>query len=103
MSGVQRRPELIATTRVPVAATTTRPAPDVSGIGLDVDDVEADEAWALVRTVADDVSWDDVTAEGLGVRPGVAERAAMELTVAERSELVRLIDAEMQKGTREKG
>ena len=87
----------------PVAAITTRPAPDVSGIGLDVDDVEADEAWALVRTVADDVSWDDVTAEGLGVRPGVADRAAMELTVAERSELVRLIDAEMQKGTREKG
>jgi hypothetical protein len=76
------------------AATTA--ALEGTGVGLDADDVEADEAWALVRTVADDVSWDDATAEGLGVRPGLAERAAMELTVEERSELVRLLNAEMK-------
>jgi hypothetical protein len=83
-----------------MATTETAAAADGTQAGLDGDDVEGDEAWALVRTIADDVSWDDATAEGLGVRPGVAERAAMELTVEERSELVRLLDAEMQ---REKG
>ena len=90
-----------------MAATEAAAVPDGAAAGLDGDvgdDVEADQAWALVRTVADDVSWEDVTAEGLGVRPGQAERAAMELTVEERSELVRLLNAEMpKKGTREKG
>ena len=54
----------------------------------------ADEAWALVRTVADDLAWDDAAEEGLGVRPGSAERALAALTRDERSELVRLLAAE---------
>lgn len=57
-------------------------------------DPDTDEAWALVRTVADDLSWDDAAAEGVGVRPGSAERAMMTLSVDERSELVRLLQAE---------
>jgi hypothetical protein len=60
----------------------------------DAFDPDTDEAWALVRTVADDLSWDDAAAEGVGVRPGSAERAMMTLTVDERSELVRLLQAE---------
>ena len=66
----------------------------------DVFDPDADEAWALVRTVADESAWDDdADAEGLGVRPGSAERAMESLSGDERTELVRLLEAEMkQKG-----
>ncbi len=56
-------------------------------------DPETDEAWALVRTVADDLPWDDATEEGLGVRPDSAERALATLTRDERSELARLLEA----------
>lgn len=66
---------------------------------LDAFDPATDEAWALVRSVADDVSWDDAswddaTADGLGVRPGSVEHAMAALTGDERSELVRLLQAE---------
>jgi hypothetical protein len=66
---------------------------------LDAIDPDTEEAWALVRTIADDVllddsSWDDAATEGLGVRPGSAERAMGTLTGPERSELVRLLEAE---------
>ena len=49
-----------------------------------------DQAWAVVRTVADDVEWDDdaVTA-GLVARPGWAERAAQTLTPDERDAAAR--------------
>ena len=51
-----------------------------------VDDVrsETDEAWALVRTVADDVEWDDAAADGMGLRAGSVEHAMVTLTGAER-------------------
>jgi hypothetical protein len=57
-------------------------------------DPETDEAWALVRTVADDVTWDDAAADGFGVRPSSVEHAMVTLTGAERLELVRLLEAE---------
>ena len=60
-------------------------------------DAETDEAWALVRTVADDVTWDDAAAEGLDVHPGSVEHAMATLTGDERSELVRLLEAETKK------
>jgi hypothetical protein len=56
-------------------------------------DPDTDEAWALVRTVADDLPWDDATEDGLGVRPDAAERALATLTGDERSELARLLEA----------
>jgi hypothetical protein len=61
---------------------------------FDDDSPESDEAWSLVRTVADDVSWDDAAVEGLGVRPGSVEHAIAALSGDERSELVRLLQAE---------
>jgi hypothetical protein len=61
---------------------------------LDAESPESDAAWALVRAVADDVSWDDAAADRLGVRPGSVEHAMATLTGAERSELVRLLQAE---------
>jgi predicted anti-sigma-YlaC factor YlaD len=65
--------------------------------GLGAFDAETDEAWALVRTVADDVTWDDAAAEGLDVHPGSVEHAMATLTGDERSELVRLLEAETKK------
>ena len=76
-----------------IAATT--PAADAaSDRDFDAFDPDTDQAWALVRTVADDVSWDDAEAVGFGARPGSAERAMATLTTDERSELVRLLQAE---------
>ena len=76
-----------------IAATT--PAADAAtDRDFDAFDPDTDQAWALVRTVADDVSWDDAEAVGFGARPGSAERAMATLTTDERSELVRLLQAE---------
>jgi hypothetical protein len=55
-------------------------------------DIESDEAWAIVRTVADAVEWDDDgAAAGLFARPGWAERAAQTLTADEREALFQLL------------
>ena len=60
-------------------------------------DPDADQAWALVRAVADEsTAADDDDATELGVRPGTAERAIANLTSAERSEFVRLLEAEIR-------
>jgi hypothetical protein len=59
-------------------------------------DAADDAAWDLVRTVADDVSWDDGAVDGMGMRPGSAERAVAMLTTAERTELARLLEAELK-------
>jgi hypothetical protein len=73
-----------------------------SGASADVaqaatDDVEVDEAWALVRAVAEDVFWEDVTGAGISARPGSAERAVMDLTEAERGELAALLEEELRR------
>ena len=87
----------------PVARQSGAPAASATVAGVvsetdfDTFDPDTDEAWALVRTVADDLAWDgDDAPEGLGVRPGSAERAMADLTHAERSELVRLLAAEIR-------
>jgi hypothetical protein len=89
------------------ASTASGPVATASGTGpADPDqfDPDLDEAWALVRTVADDVAWDtpasdeiawdEVATEGFGVRPGAVEHAMVALTGDERSELLRLLQAE---------
>jgi hypothetical protein len=61
------------------------------------DNVEVDEAWALVRAIAEDVLWEDVTGAGISARPGSAERAVMDLTETERGELAALIEEELRR------
>ena len=71
----------------------------VSQPALDIDasDPDSDQAWAHVRAVAYDSTWDDDDAEsGFAVRPGTAESARADLTYAERRELVRLLEAEIR-------
>jgi hypothetical protein len=67
-------------------------------------DIDADEAWAVVRAAAQDLRWEEAHAAGLSAHPGSAEGLALELTADERFELARLLDAGMrEKGTRQKG
>jgi hypothetical protein len=63
--------------------------------------IESDPAWALVRSVADDLEWDDAATAELGTRPGWAERAVLHLTLElnenERREFVRLLQEETKR------
>jgi hypothetical protein len=70
-----------------------------AGAPSDLDAIESDSAWALVRSVADDATGDEAANAGLGARPGLAERAMIELTVEERQELFDLLEAETETRT----
>jgi hypothetical protein len=60
-----------------------------------LNDVELDEDWALVRSVADGLSAESIAAAGVVARPGSAEGMALRLTDAERRELARLLEDEI--------
>ena len=85
------------TAPVPVAAGTPAPRVAETVASPPADDVDADEAWAVVRTAAEGLAWDDAHAVGLAVHPGSAERVALELTADERSELARLLAGEIKR------
>ena len=86
-----------AVAALPMAASpSTATASAVNDADVD-DDIDADEAWALVRTVADDVPWDQTHDAGISARPGSAERVALQLTPAERKELARLLEDELRR------
>lgn len=81
-----------------------RPAPADPGVaaaaeGMGPDgtlvDVDLDEDWALVRSVAEGLSAEAIAAAGVGARPGAAEGMLLRLTDAERRELARLLEAEI--------
>ena len=81
----------------PLSAT---PSTATASVGNDADlddDIDADEAWALVRTVADDGPWDQTHDAGITARPGSVERIALQLTPAERKELARLLEDELRR------
>ena len=61
------------------------------------DNIEADEAWAVVRTAAEGLAWEDAHTVGISPYPGSAEGIALELTAEERAELGRLLNAEMKR------
>jgi hypothetical protein len=87
--------------QLPAIATMPTPAISTAGNGVeaaDVDvDIESDEAWAVVRSFADEVQYDDARDAGVVPRPGAIERAATELTAEERAELVRIIQDELKR------
>lgn len=62
-------------------------------------EIENDEAWALVRTLAEDLDHDDLEAQGVSAPPGAADDLALELSAAERIELVRLLDEQLKSRT----
>jgi hypothetical protein len=62
-----------------------------------VDDLESDEAWAVVRAATVDLSWEEADEAGIVAHPGDVENAALQLNAAERVELVRLLNADMKR------
>jgi hypothetical protein len=78
----------------PPVASNTGPG-DSDTLPLPIEDMGSDEEWALVRVAAEDLQWEDAPAAGLAARPGSADRVALELSEAERLELVRLLQTEL--------
>lgn len=69
----------------------------VAPVDEPADDIEEDAAWAVVRTAAEDLWYDEAEAEGITVRPGSAEHAVLSLTAEERAVLARLIEDELKR------
>lgn len=63
----------------------------------DAPDMETDEAWAVVRSFAGEVDYDDARAAGVAPHAGSVDRAATEMSDEERAELVRLIQDELRR------
>jgi hypothetical protein len=60
------------------------------------DPIEADLEWTFVAAMAEGIDWDAVEAAGLSLAPGTAERAALQLSRDEQTELERLLRQEME-------
>ena len=73
------------------------PWPVLNGVEPWPDDLDADDAWALMRIVAEEIDYEDARQIGVAPRAGSIERAAMELSESERAELARLIEQELQR------
>ena len=83
---------------VGLATASPSPVPPLTPLTTDpMDDIETDAAWAVVRTAAQDMGYDEARGEGLAARPESAERVAMELSADERAELARLIESELKR------
>ena len=63
----------------------------------EADDVDHDEAWALVRSLAEDLDVESAHDAGVSPAPGSVERAAAELSATERTALVQLLEQEMKR------
>ena len=59
-------------------------------------DIDMDEAWALVRTLAEDLDDEQMDAEGVSAGSGVGRAADAALTDAERIELARLLQEQLR-------
>ena len=59
-------------------------------------EIDNDEAWALVRALAEDLNHDEMEGEGVSARPGSANSLTTGLTAAERIELARLLEEQLK-------
>jgi hypothetical protein len=59
-------------------------------------EIDSDEAWALVRALAEDLDHDEMEGEGVSARPGAANYLTSELSAAERIELARLLEEQLK-------
>jgi hypothetical protein len=88
--------------RATLAPEDEHSAPGRSGLATQpadrpIDDLDQDEAWAVVRLAADDLVWEEAEAIGITARPGSAELAVLELSPSERGELARLLEEELRR------
>ena len=59
-------------------------------------EIDNDEAWALVRALAEDLNHDEMEGEGVSARPGAANYLTSQLTAAEQRELARLLEEQLE-------
>ena len=59
--------------------------------------MDADEAWSLVRSVADDLDYDAVREAGVAPASGAVDLAATELSPSEQTALVKLLEEELKR------
>jgi hypothetical protein len=87
------RPGPAQTTQLPVAV------PETSRTAQEPPTEEStDASWTLVTELASNADLDTTTrAEGFALQPGAAERAALQLTPDEQRELVRLLQAAVER------
>ena len=62
-----------------------------------VDVLADDEAWAVVRSAAEGLRWEDAHSAGITAAPGAAEAVVYELSREERAELARLLEEELKR------
>jgi hypothetical protein len=75
----------------------TAPASEsVDPVGDVFADIDQDEAWAVVRSLAEDLDHDEMDQEGVSARPGSAEHLTLSLSDPERVELMRLIEEQLK-------
>jgi hypothetical protein len=78
--------------------TTANAHPDDGRVD-DAVDLDTDEAWALVRSLAADLDEEQMDAEGVSPGAGAAEHLALQLTDAERTELARLLEEQLRRNS----
>ena len=81
---------------VPVHDAATASNGSAPEPALDDFNVESDEGWALVQSIADDLEVEDMDDAGVTARPGSAEHVTTGLSESERIELARLLQAEIK-------
>jgi hypothetical protein len=79
------------------AAPDSVAAPDNAAAQDGIDEFESDEAWALVRAMAEGVGPDDLDGEGVSSNPGAADHLVLRLTEKERLELARLLEEQTKR------
>jgi len=81
------------------AVTSTAASAGISDLAADeaADDFDSDEAWALVRAMADEIAPDDLDGEGMSSGPGAAEHLVLRLNEQERVELARLLEEQTKR------
>jgi hypothetical protein len=88
-------PRTATSSEPPVAAALQ--IQDDGDAGEDVfAEIDTDEAWALVRALAEDLDRDEMEGEGVSARPGAVNYLTSELSAAERIELARLLEEQLQ-------
>ena len=95
IASVTRHSRTASNSEPPVAAALQ--IQDDGDAGEDVfAEIDSDEAWALVRALAEDLDHDEMEGEGVSARPGAANYLTSELSAAERIELARLLEEQLK-------
>ena len=85
-----------ASVAAPVVLSRTAGADVPDALPDDLVDLESDEAWAVVRALAEDLDDEQMDDEGVSAGSGATERMTLQLTEAERMEFARLLQEQLR-------